>query len=307
MIAAPAAVNGQSPHVSVWHSLTVLMKFRVNFMVAMTAAGGAYLAAVHGPTKFISFTTTAMVIGVTLAACGTAAINQLMEREVDARMKRTCMRPLITGALTRSQAIVAAGASLVGGLLLLAFTIDTVTAALTLFTTVVYLLAYTPLKLVTPVCTSIGAIAGAMPPLIGYRALAGHIDAEAVVLFLILFAWQFPHFHCIAAIYREDYAAAGVKMLAVVDENGRRIRRSVVAWSAVLVLVSLAPYVMGFAGPVYAASALLLGGWFLTVALRFTGRKTSARVAPGEQARKLMHATLVYLPLLILVMVANAR
>ena len=290
-----------------WRCISDLLKLRVNAMVALTAACGAYFGALHGSAGFFSFITFKAICGISLAAAGTAALNQVMERDTDALMKRTCMRPLITGTLSRRQAVIFAVSLLAGGLLLLAAGVDFTTSGLTILTAVIYLLAYTPLKMITPICTSVGAVAGAMPPLIGYRALAGRLDVEAVLLFAILFAWQFPHFHSIALLYRDDYATARVQMLAVVDVSGHRIARSATLWSVVLMVVSTGPFVLGYAGPIYLGYALGLGTWLIKNAQRLRPSVVASEGGSRIAARQLLRATLFYLPALLIGLVLASK
>lgn len=288
------------------HSLSELTKLRVNVMVCMTAACGAYLGALQSAKTFTSLVTVVTVLALGMAACGVAALNQVMERNTDALMKRTCMRPLITGAMSRRSAIFISAISILFALVALWIAVDPTTSLLTLFTCVVYLLAYTPLKLVTPICTGVGAVAGAMPPLIGYRALSGTINASSITLFLILFAWQFPHFHSISLMYREDYAAARIRMLAVVDRSGRRISGSLVVWSTILLIVSILPFVFGNAGAFYLGTALASGSWLLWHAAQLRPEVIAGRNY-RLAARHVLRVTLLYLPMVLLTLVINAK
>ena len=203
------------------HEYSVLLKARVTTLIIMTTWCGAYFAALKSGVPALSWTVFNALIGIGLVSGGTAAINEVMERDLDSRMRRTAMRPLVTKSLGLVHASVVAFGMTIGGIAYLLLATNWQTALLTGLTSASYLLVYTPMKQVHPVCTFLGAFPGAMPPLLGWVAVRGRIDPEAVVLFAIMFFWQFPHFHSIAWLYREDYENAGVRMLPVVESDGR--------------------------------------------------------------------------------------
>ncbi len=203
------------------HEYSVLVKARVTTLIILTTWCGAYFAAAKSGIPLLSWTVFNALLGIGLVSGGTAAINEVMERDLDARMRRTAMRPLVTKSLGLVHASVIAFGMTIGGVIYLWLTTNWQTALLTGLTSASYLLVYTPMKQVHPICTFLGAFPGAMPPLLGWVAIRGRIDPEAVVLFAIMFFWQFPHFHSIAWLYREDYENAGVRMLPVVESDGR--------------------------------------------------------------------------------------
>jgi len=241
------------------------------------------------------------LLGTALLASGTSALNQWYEVDSDAKMRRTRGRPLPAGRIKRTH-------GLAFGLLLSAagFTdlwsgTNRLAAALGLFTLLSYLLVYTPLKQRSPVCTIVGAIPGAMPPLIGYAAAGHGIDAGALALFLILFVWQFPHFDAIAWMYRDDYARGGIRMLPVIDPDGESTVRRIVVCSLLLIPISLAPVFLGMTGAPYSAAAIAAGLGVVCFGARL-GRERSL-----PRARALLLATVFYLPALLCVMVLDRR
>lgn len=285
---------------------SVLVKARVTTLVMMTAWCGAYLATAKSGIPSLSWTMFHALLGIGLVSGGTAAINEVMERELDARMRRTAMRPLVTGTMSVVHASIVAFGMTIGGAIYLSLTTNWQTALLTALTSASYLLVYTPMKQVHPICTFLGAFPGAMPPVLGWVAMRGRIDPEAIVLFAIMFFWQFPHFHSIAWLYREDYENAGVRMLPVVESDGRSTIRAIVAYSLALVPVTLAPTLMGMAGWTYFAGALLLGCGLLCFSLRMWTMKLTPVVAKSKlRARHLLQASVIYLPLLFALMMLN--
>jgi protoheme IX farnesyltransferase len=285
---------------------SVLVKVRVTTLIMLTAWCGAYLAAAKSGFATLSWTVFHALIGIGLVSGGTAAINEVMERDLDARMRRTAGRPLVTKSLSVVHASVIAFGMTIGGVAYLWLTTNWQTALLTGLTSASYLMVYTPMKQVHPICTFLGAFPGAMPPLLGWVAVRGRIDPEAIVLFAIMFFWQFPHFHSIAWLYREDYENAGVRMLPVVHSDGRSTVRAIVLYAAALVPVTLAPTLMGMAGRIYFAGALLLGLALLWISLRMWTMKLAPVVAESKpRARQLLQATVLYLPLLFALMMLN--
>jgi protoheme IX farnesyltransferase len=232
------------------------------------------------------------IVGTALIASGTAALNQWYEREGDLKMRRTADRPLPSGRLDATRALWFAIALSAGGFIELYLGTNPLTAWIGAFTLVSYLFLYTPLKRLTWWSTTIGAIPGAMPPMIGYAAAAGAINSEAWVLFAILFLWQFPHFYSIAWMYKEDYARAGIQMLPVVEPDCRSTARQIVLYGIALIPVSLVPGMLGMSGRIYLVGALLLGLWFLYSGVRVALERTLVR------ARGVLITSVLYLPLI---------
>ena len=285
---------------------SVLLKARVTTLLILTTWCGAYFAAAKSGASSLSWTVFNALLGIGLVSAGTAAINEVMERDLDARMRRTAMRPLVTKSMSVVHASVVAFGMTFGGIIYLWLTTNWQTAILTGLTSACYLLVYTPMKQVHPICTFLGAFPGAMPPLLGWVAVRGRIDPEAVVLFAIMFFWQFPHFHSIAWLYREDYENAGVRMLPVVESDGRSTIRAILLYSVALIPVTLAPTLMGMTGWTYFAGALLLGGGLLWFSVRMATMKLTP-IAPASKlrARHLLQASVIYLPLLFALMMLN--
>jgi heme o synthase len=271
-----------------------LTKPDVSFLVLITTAAGYYMGA-RGPVAWLHLIHT--VFGTMLIAGGTAALNHYVERDSDRLMRRTASRPLPSGVLKPRQALAYGIALSVAGAVYLYFAAGALAAGLGIATCLSYLLAYTPLKKRTVWATFIGAFPGAVPPMIGWVAATGRLDLGAWLLFAILFFWQFPHFHAIAWMYREDYARAGILMLPVVDREGSRTFRQILVTAAVLVGVSLLPAIAGLAGIVYFFGALVLSVALLQVCLWAASEKTNVR------AKWLMHATVLHIPLLLGLMV----
>jgi protoheme IX farnesyltransferase len=267
-----------------------LTKPDVSFLVLMTTGAGFYMG-VRGPMPWLHM--IHVVCGTMLIAAGTAALNHYMERESDRYMRRTASRPLPTGLLTPAEALLFGVILSAAGALDLYFAAGYLPCSLGILTSISYLLAYTPLKKRTIWATFIGAIPGAIPPMIGWTAATGKLDAGAWLLFAILFFWQFPHFHAISWMYREDYARAGILMLSVVDKDGTRTFRQIILYASALVAVSLLPAVMGFAGVLYFFGALVTCTASLQVCLWAASAKTNAR------AKWLMHATVMHIPILL--------
>jgi protoheme IX farnesyltransferase len=291
-LAVPAAIERSS-----WFSiLAELVKARLTFLVLLTTLVGFYM----GSGTAVDLTLMSMtLLGTALLACGAASLNQLAEREHDAKMRRTESRPLPAGKLQPDTVLLIGAGASVAGLLTLAFTVNLLTSFLGALTLVSYLFVYTPLKRKTWLNTAIGAIPGALPPLMGWTAARNELDASGWSLFAILFFWQIPHFFAIAWMYREDYAQAGFVMLPNVDPEGFRTARQAVNHTFGLLLMSLLPVALGLAGAVYLAGAIVLGGMFLVCALKFSKSLTMGA------ARKLFFASIIYLPLLLILMVVD--
>lgn len=266
-----------------------LTKPRITWLILMsTAMGYWYGARQRWSWALLAFT----LLGTGLLASGTAVLNQWYEREIDARMLRTRRRPLPEGRLSPSAAFTYGLILSLAGFLALWTAVNPLAAGLGLFTLLSYLLLYTPLKTRSAWCTTLGAIPGAMPPLIGYAASAGRLTADAWVLYAVLFLWQFPHFLSIAWMYREDYARGGVRMLPAVEADGTRTARQVLWSSLILLPVSLLPGLIGASGWFYLAAAFLLGLSYARTALRLRIERTRGA------ARRVLLASVIYLPLL---------
>jgi protoheme IX farnesyltransferase len=289
--------------------LGVLLKPRVTALIVMSAWCGFYFAAHKSGMRasdslhLLAFA----LVGVGLVAGGTAALNQVLERESDAHMHRTAVRPLPAHRLQTREALLFGLAGLFAGLLLLAVKTNLLTAGLSLATSVSYLGLYTPLKKISPWCTFVGAFPGAMPPVLGWAALRGRLEWETLVLFAILFLWQFPHFFSIAWLYSEDYESAGIRMLPVVEKDGRSTVRQSIVYGALLVPVSLLPFVLHMTGAIYLVAAVILGAGYLFYASRLgAGALAPAAAQSKKGARELLRASVLYLPLLFLLMMLNA-
>jgi protoheme IX farnesyltransferase len=241
------------------------------------------------------------VAGTALVAGGAAVLNQVYERDTDALMRRTRHRPLPDGRVSAPDARVFGLALASSGLLLLAIAANALAALLALATLVTYLAVYTPMKRRSPFATLVGAVPGALPPLIGWTAAYGTPSAGGWTLFAIVFLWQIPHFMAIAWMFRDDYGAAGFPMLPVIDPDGRRAGRQAVAYAAVLLPTSLVPTIVNLSGNVYFAVAAVLGVALLVLSIRFARTRTNA------SARQLFLGSLVYLPLIWIVMIADKR
>lgn len=273
-----------------------LTKPRIAFMLVLTSAAGFYLGTKSG-FDFVLFINS--VIGITLLAFGVATLNQFIERDTDALMKRTANRPLPTQKVSPAEALIFGILLCVTAEIYLAVLVNLLTAVLGLIVIVGYVLLYTPLKRKTSVSTAIGAIPGAMPPLMGWTSAADEITLGAWALFALLFLWQFPHFLAIAWMYREQYAKAGILMLPVVEKEGKLTAQQIVIFTVILLPVSLAPFFIGLAGWVYLIGAIVLGIWFLYASI------DAARSKTNEKARKLLLVSVLYLPVIFALMVFN--
>jgi protoheme IX farnesyltransferase len=275
-----------------------LSKPRITLMVTLTALVG-YVLAARG--RIAAPHLAATLVGTALVAAGASALNMLLERRTDALMLRTRMRPLPSGRLRPAEALACGLALTSTGLFALAWLAGPLAALVALVTWASYLFLYTPLKTRTSLSTVVGAFPGALPPVIGWAASRGALEPGAFVLFAILFLWQIPHFLAIAWIYREDYARGGLPMLPVLDPDGRITGRQAVANSLALLVVSLTPTAAGLAGTLYLAGAVVLGLGLLAVALR------AAAARDARAARALFLASLVYLPALCALLLADRR
>ena len=275
-----------------------LTKPRITMLILVCAAVGYWFGS--GDSFHWEILVHAL-LGTALLASGTAALNQWYEVDSDAKMRRTRQRPLPAGRIKRKHGLAFGLLLSAAGFADLWYGTNLLAAALGLFTLLSYLLLYTPLKQRSPACTTVGAIPGAMPPLIGYAAAGHGIDAGALALFLILFVWQFPHFDAIAWLYRDDYARGGIRMLPVIDRDGESTARRIVVCSLLLIPVSLAPLFLGMTGALYAAAAIVAGLGLLCFGARLGRERTLPR------AHALLLATVFYLPALLGVMVLDRR
>ena len=272
-----------------------LTKPTVVWLILMSAGVGFYMAS--APLDVLVLLHA--MLATALLTAGTGALNQWLEREADGKMRRTENRPLPSRRLRSGPAFVFGVVLSLSGLVYLLVAVNTLTALLGFLTWGSYLGLYTPLKSRTWLSTFVGSFPGAMPPMLGWTAARNEISIEAVVLFAILFLWQFPHFYSIAWMYREDYARAGIRMLPVVEPDGISTGRQIVWYASLLVPVSLAPVWLGMAGLVYLVAAVLLGLAYLYFGVALARAKT------GADARRLLQASVFYLPLLYFFIVAD--
>jgi heme o synthase len=275
-----------------------LTKPRITALILVCTAVGYWFGCkppFHFPTLLH------LLLGTALMASGTAALNQWYEVDSDARMRRTCQRPIPAGRIQPSRGLAFGALLSTAGFAELWFGTNALAAALGLFTLLSYILVYTPLKRRSTACTTVGALPGAMPPLIGYAAASGNLDARALALFLILSVWQFPHFYAIAWMYREDYARGGIRMLPAIEPDGESTARRIVVASVLLIPISLIPRVLGMTGPIYPAAAIAAGLAPLYFGVRLVRERTYPR------ARHVLLASVIYLPALFAIMVMNRR
>ncbi|MDQ1637927.1 MAG: heme o synthase [Pyrinomonadaceae bacterium] len=273
-----------------------LTKPRITFLIVLTAAAGFSLAS-PGRVDYRAMLTA--MVGIALLSSGIATLNQYMEKDLDALMRRTANRPLPTGKLLPWEALAFGVGLTVLAEMYLVVLVNPLSAVLGLTVIAGYLFAYTPLKTRTSLSTFVGAFPGAVPPLIGWASARGTIGVEAWVLFAILFLWQFPHFLAIAWMYREDYTRAGILMLPVVEPDGRVTGQQIVLYTVMLLPVSLLPTLLGTAGKTYFVGAIVLGLLFLYFSLRAAFSKSR------QAARQLLLASVIYLPLLFILMVLD--
>ncbi len=274
-----------------------LTKPRILSMVLVTTTIGFFLGAkgIHPlPTLLLT------LLGVGCATGGSAALNNYLERDVDGKMERTRHRALPSGTIQPSNALTFGISLVLIGLVALIWAVNLLTAFLVLLASFLYVLVYTPMKRLTWLNTTFGAIPGAIPPMCGWAAATGRLDPGAWVLFLILFAWQHPHFYAIAWMFREDYRNAGFKMLPVVDPSGASTFRQTILFAVLLIGVSILPTIIGMTGRVYCIGALVMGVALLIVGALFTHSKSYL------DARRLLKASVVYLPLLLLLIIVDA-
>lgn len=273
-----------------------LTKPRITILILICTAVGYYFGS---RSSFHLAALLHVLLGTALLASGTSALNQWWEADSDAKMRRTRERPIPAGRMKRSHGFVFGVLISAAGFAELWMGTNALAAVLGLITLLIYLLVYTPLKQRSPACTTIGAVPGAMPPLIGYAAASSGLDAGAFALFLILFVWQFPHFYAIAWMYRDDYARGGIRMLPVIHPDGESTASRIMVCSVLLIPISLLPRWLGMAGSPYAVSAVLAGLALLYFGLRLGRERTCA------SARHVLLASVLYLPALFAAMVID--
>ena len=274
-----------------------LAKPRILCMVLVTVTIGFFLGG-QGINSISLLVWT--LCGTALTSAGAGMLNHYLERDVDALMKRTCRRPLPSGLVRPATVLAVGSVCVVLGTLLLVMLVNLLCGFLALLTAFLYVLVYTPLKRLTWLNTFVGAIPGAIPPMGGWVAATGELQFGAWILFLILFFWQHPHFFAIAWMYRDDYSRGGLKMLPVVDPDGGSTFRQILVYSACLIPISLQPTIIGLSGSIYFYGALALGIWMFVVGLGLARERTT------QQARKLLRVSVVYLPVLLALIVADA-
>jgi protoheme IX farnesyltransferase len=294
VMASPVSTQTLRSKLRDYYTLT---KPEVNLLILMTTSAGYYLAS-RGPVRITGLVNT--LVGTLLVASGTATLNQWMERVWDGKMRRTASRPLPSGRLTSREALLfGVVLSIAGGLYLL-LAVNLLSSLLAVSTLLSYLLVYTPLKRKTPLCTLLGAFPGAMPTLIGWAGASATISRQAWVLFAILFLWQFPHFLAIALMYRDDYSRAGYHMLPAFDRDTRFTRAEIVGFTLVLVFATMLPLMDR--GSMYSWAAMCLAAAFL---LYHVGKL--ALSSSTVMASRLLHASVLYLPVVLVIMVAAKR
>lgn len=287
-------MNISSQKLSLYLALT---KPRITNLVLVTTVLGFFLGG-KGIQSWQLLAWT--LVGTALSCGGSSVLNMLLERDIDLKMERTRMRPLVTGEISLPNALAFGVLLVLGGTLLLVWKVNTLTGFLALLTAFLYVLVYTPLKRVTWLNTLIGSIPGALPPVGGWVAATGSAGLGAWVLFAIMFVWQQPHFYAIAWMYRDDYARGGLKMLPVVEPDGESTFSQIILYSVVLIPVAIMPSFIGLAGEVY-----FFGAFFLSIALLFPGFKLASTKSVAD-ARKLLKATVMYLPAILALIVLDA-
>jgi len=289
---------------------------RVSTMVLITSAAGFYLGSLRSGISPFNAGMLKAIGGIAVVTCGASALNQVLERNTDRLMRRTSNRPMAAGRISLAHGLIVGFLATFLGSLYLARATNPLTGTLTLLTAVAYVAIYTPLKRVSTVNTFIGAFPGALPPLIGWTAARGMIEWPGVALFAILFVWQFPHFMAIGWMYREDYARAGIRITSTIEDTRYAARSSAIQalfYAVLMVAVSLWPFFLGTAGYVYAVAASILSLGYLWYTIRFAKIARSSDLndpdAPSyrQPARDLLRASVIYLPLLLAVMMLDAR
>lgn len=317
----PLAVPTASTPPGLMADYAELFKMRVTTMVLITSAAGFYLGSLRSDISPFNIGMVKAIGGIAVVTCGASALNQVLERKTDRLMRRTLNRPMAAGRISLAHGLIVGFLAVILGSLYLALATNMLTGTLTLLTAVGYVAIYTPLKQVTTLNTFIGAFPGAMPPLIGWTAARGLIEWPGVALFAILFVWQFPHFMAIGWMYREDYARAGIRITPTLKNTHYAVRSTVVqalVYAAVMIPVSLWPFMQGTTGVAYAVAAAVLSLGYLACTIRFArigfgeaGRSPALHDADSpthrQPARDLLHASIIYLPLLLAAMMLDAR
>ena len=284
-----------------------LTKARVTTLIVITAWCGFFFGARGAGLPVLGWRLLHALLGIALVSSGTAALNEVMEHEIDGRMRRTARRPIPSGRMSLLHATVVGVLLTIGGSIYLVVATNWLTGALTFLTSLIYLAAYTPLKRISPICTFVGAFPGAMPGVLGWTAARGRLDWAALALFAILFLWQFPHFFAIAWMYREDYARGSIRMLPVVEPDGQSTSARIVLYSVALIPVSVVPTFLGMSGWIYLGGATLLGLAFLYFGARLSLLGLPVNDARSRlRARQLFRWSIVYLPVLFALMMSNA-
>lgn len=274
-----------------------LMKPRIVFMVLVTAAIGFFLGEQRAGLSMPLFV---FLVGTAMTSGGASVLNQYLERDSDSKMRRTSRRPIPSGTVTPAEALGLGTLLVLSGTVLLVSEINLLTGFLALLTAFLYVLVYTPLKRVTWLNTFIGAVPGALPPMGGWAAATGELGAGAWILFAILFIWQHPHFYAIAWMYKEDYRRGGYKMLPVVEPDGQSTFRQIVIYSVLLLPASILPYSIGMSGRIYAIGVIAMGLSTLAIGLML------ARSGSVADARRLLRATVLYLPAWLVLIVVDS-
>jgi protoheme IX farnesyltransferase len=296
---------------SLLSAYATLFKLRVSLMVLITAAAGLYLGRLRSGVSPFDRQSVYAILGIAIVTCGSSALNQVLERKSDARMKRTASRPMVTGRISLPHGLILGFAATFLGTIFLALNTNLLTGTLTLLTAVLYVAIYTPLKRITSLNTFIGAFPGALPPLIGWTAARGLIEWPAVALFAVIFVWQFPHFMAIGWMYRDDYRHGGIRLAATQQPIGWAARSTVyqaLFYAVLMIPVALWTTYLGVTGIPYAVIAAILSLGYLWYTIRFAGilRDPSAE-STRTAARNLLKASVLYLPLLLAAMILNAH
>lgn len=289
-----AALSKSGLHNRVVGDFAELVKARLTMLVLLTTAVGFYLSA-QSPVDPVALFHA--VFGTAMAAAGAAALNQWWERRLDALMQRTKERPIPSGRMLPRDAFIIGAGLAIAGVVYLSVNCNSLSALLAAATVGIYIFAYTPLKRISTVNTLVGAVPGALPPMIGWAAASGSVEGPGWSLFAILFCWQMPHFFAIAWMYREDYARGGFRMLSRDDKTGVRSASQGVLFCMLLLIITGTPFYLGLTSAIYLPVALALGGGFIVMAMKFHREKTF------EAARALFVTSIIYLPLLLLALV----
>jgi protoheme IX farnesyltransferase len=307
----PQAAAALAPRQSLLSAYATLFKLRVSLMVLITAAAGLYLGRLRSGLSPFDRQSIYAIVGIAIVTCGSSALNQVLERKSDARMKRTASRPMVTGRISLPHGLIVGFAATFIGTIFLALNTNLLTGTLTLLTAILYVAIYTPLKRMTQLNTFIGAFPGALPPLIGWTAARGLIEWPAVALFAVIFVWQFPHFMAIGWMYRDDYRHGGIRLAATQQPIGWAARSTVyqaLFYAILMIPVALWTTFLGVTGMPYAVIAAILSLGYLWYTLRFASiLRDPAAASNRTTARNLLKASVLYLPLLLAAMILNAH